>query len=187
MADEIRIADNAKLRTDRPEAAAMFNAAEISRVWLWDIGPSKPKPPTRPEAPKVAEGTPAGDIAKLEFAEVLEQYQAGLKRYRTLKAEFDDWNAKNTGPYIIPFWSCDAQDAISNDLRAVQEGRQEKRRYYLCSRTRGRGDLPNGGLPEGMKPGKRYESDRKREAAGEDDLVDARRRDPVFGQQELRS
>ena len=121
MADEIRIADNAKLRTDRPEAAAMFNAAEISRVWLWDIGPSKPKPPTRPEAPKVAEGTPAGDIAKLEFAEVLEQYQADLKRYRTLKAEFDDWNAKNTGPYIIPFWSCDAQDAISNDLRAVQE------------------------------------------------------------------
>jgi len=68
----------------------------------------------------------------------------------------------------------------------VQEKRQTRRRYYLASRTRGYGELPNGGLPPGLTPGHKHAENIRREQDGDADMLYARRKDPVFGEQELR-
>ena len=186
MTEEIKLADNARLRTEAPAAGALFNAEATSKVWLWDTGPTKPKFPTRPEAPQGKEGTPAYDLAKIEFAEVLEKYQADLKKYSVDLIDYQKWERDNGGPVLVPFWSSNARDALSNDLRAVEEKRQPKRRWYQSSRTRGYEKLPNQGLPEGMTPGRKHAENVQREQAGDADMLYAQRRDPVFGEQELR-
>jgi hypothetical protein len=69
----------------------------------------------------------------------------------------------------------------------VKEGRQPAKRYFISSRTRGFESLPNQGLPGAMKPGKAHFDNLNRERAGEADLDEARRSDPVFGSREMRA
>jgi len=54
----------------------------------------------------------------------------------------------------------------------------------MSARTRGFENLPNGGLPGTMKPGKGHEENMRREREGEGDIAAARKADPVFGQLE---
>lgn len=164
----------------------MTTDADSSQVWLWDCGPPKPEPPKRPVAPKGKEGEPEFDLSMIEFGEALIEYGAQLKTYSARKVEHADFVRRYGGPYLIKWWSADAKDALDNDGRAVAEGRQTRRRYFMSSRTRGHEKLPNGGLPENMRPGHGHAENLRREEEGDAELVQARRTDPIFGAQELR-
>jgi hypothetical protein len=166
------------------------NSFDIQQVILWDVGPPKPLAPKRPVVPKVMkeskEGDPEYDLAKIEMADLLEEYAEALKRWKQAKIDYADWHGRNDGPVEIPFWSCDAADALARDAAAVKEGRQLELRYYLSSRTRGHANRPNRGLPEGKRPGKGQAELERREREGDADLVAARAADPIFGKQEIR-
>ncbi len=146
------------------------------RVWLWDIGPRKAIPPKRPDVPKGQEGSPEYDLAIIEFKESLEEYEAALKAYSRAKKEYAKWQTDNGGAIETEWWKCDADDALERDPN----------RYYVSSRTRGLQNLPNRGLPVGVKQGHGQADIERRRREGEEGLEDARRRDPVFGEQELR-
>jgi len=155
---------------------------DLQRVYLWDIGPEKPAPPIRPPLPKGKEGDPEYDLAKVEFADALARYDAELKEHGRRKAEYASWERQCGGPVEMEFWSVNAREALDSDVRAVAEGRQTRRRWYLSSRTRGSERLPNRGLPEGMKPG-HGQADLERTRKERDaDFADAMRRDPIFGE-----
>lgn len=145
-------------------------------VVLWDLGPQKPVPPKRPNAPKGKEGDPEFDLAKIEFQEELDDYQAALKAYSTAKIDYAKWLKDVGGPIERTMWSCDADDALARDPK----------RYCISASTRGHANAPNRGLPEGQKPGKGHIEQQKRIEAGEADMVQLRKSDPVFGAQELR-
>lgn len=162
------------------------DAAELARVYLWDIGPEKPAQPTRPEAPRGKQGDPDYELAKVEFNEALEDYQAALKAHKQAKEAFSAWQKRIGGAIEHLFDAPSAHEALLNDARAVEEGRQTRRRWYLSARTRGHTRLPNRGLPEGFKPGHGQSEQERRAAEGESDLIAARKSDPVFGQTELR-
>jgi hypothetical protein len=168
------------------------NSADIQQVILWDIGPTKPVAPKRPTVPKVfkesKEGDPDYDLAKIDFAEQLEDYQEALKAWKKAKADFADWHKQNGGPIEIPFWSCDAADALARDAAAapIDEDGNKQLRYFISSRTRGYSALPNRGLPAGRKPGHGQGELERRMREGDADLAAARRADPVFGTQETR-
>ena len=132
------------------------------------------------------EGDPEYDLAKIEMSDALDDYAEALKRWKQEKIDFAAWHRRNDGPIELSFWSCDAADALARDAAAVAEGRQAELRYYLSARTRGHGNRPNRGLPEGRKPGKGQAELERRAREGDADLVEARRADPVFGQQEIR-
>jgi hypothetical protein len=168
------------------------NSAEIQQVILWDIGPSKPVAPKRPNVPKGKEGDPEFDLAKVEFAEALEDYQEALKAWKKAKTEYADWHKQNGGPIELVFWSCDAADALARDAANApavvgDDGEETKHlRYFISARTRGYGNLPNRGLPQGKRPGHGQSELERRMREGDADLMAARRADPVFGNQETR-
>ena len=153
-------------------------------VVLWDLGPKKPDMPKKPAAMKKPsdhkgdwkEGDPDFDLAAIEFNETLEAYKAARAQYQRELKDFGDWHKRYGGPFEIAMYSCDAHDALERDPK----------RYCISARTRGRGDLKNFGLPEGVKPGPAQDENMRRIKAGEEDLRVALARDPVFGQQELR-
>jgi hypothetical protein len=147
-------------------------------VVLWDVGPRKPVQPKRPDTPQGKDKDPSYEIAKAEFADTLEVYQAELKAFREAKKEYEAWNKQWGGPYeMFNYWSCDAQDALKNDPE----------RYFISASTRGHGALPNRGLPEGLKPGRGHFDNLERIRAGDSDMAKIRQSDPVFGKQELRT
>lgn len=183
---DMRVNEGVKL-TGLPEGWA--NAHALQRVILWDVGPEKPKPPVKPALPeKGKSGDPEYELAKVEFEQALDDYRAALKDYKRLRDEYTEWHTRNGGPIELDFWSCDATDALGRDAAAVKNKKnpQEKPRYYLSSRTRGYGHLPNRGLPEGLRPGHGQAELERRMREGDEDLATALRKDPVFGQQELR-
>jgi hypothetical protein len=167
------------------------NSAELQQVILWDIGPSKPVAPKRPDLPKGKEGDPEYDLAKVEFQEALEDYTEALKTWKRQKTEYADWHKQNGGPVEITMWSCDAHDALGRDAAAapivIKNGEEKKQlRYFISARTRGHSNLPNRGLPNGMRPGHGQGELERRMIEGDADMVAARRADPVFGKQEIR-
>jgi hypothetical protein len=182
---ELAISQHTKLANGGADFAALANQG-LSHVWLWDLGPPKPELPKRPEAPSGKENDPKYDLAMIDFREAIVDYEIALKAYRQAKIEYDDFAKRYGGPYEIRFWSADAQDALANDARAVKEKRQSAPRYAVSSRTRGHEKLKNGGLPATMKPGHGHAENLRRMAEGEADLAEAKRRDPVFGEQEMR-
>jgi hypothetical protein len=165
---------------------AMAADADLQKVWMWDCGPEKPHAPERPKLPKGEDGDPDHDLAMIDFREQMTDYETALKTYRAAKAEYSEFEKRQGGPIEHLMWSCDASDALKNDEKAIEDGRQEKRRWYISSRTRGYSGLRNQGLPNGMRPGHGHEENLRRQAEGETDLALAKRRDPVFGEQEIR-
>ncbi len=159
---------------------------DLQMVWLWDCGPPKPELPLPPKRPKGEDGDPDFDLAMIGFREALADYETALRKYRADKADYDKWQRDNGGPIQMQTWSNLANDALIYDAKAVAEGRQSKRRWYVSSRTRGYGHLKNHGLPKDMQPGHGHAAALRREAEGIADLELAKRRDPVFGEQETR-
>jgi hypothetical protein len=158
------------------EIQELARDVDALRVWLWDIGPRKAIAPKRPEVPKGTQGDAEYDLKMVEFKEGLEEYEAALKAYSKAKAEFAKWQTDNGGAIETEWWKCDADDALERDPN----------RYYVSSRTRGLSHLPNSGLPAGVKKGHGQAEIERRRRAGDMDVEEARRRDPVFGEQELR-
>lgn len=161
----------------------LIDALASMKVWLWDMGPEKPVAPKRPNVPKGKEGDPEYDLAVLEFKEQLELYEDALKRYRNQKVEFAAFNTQMGGPVEVLMWSCDAADALRRDAKAIDEGRQTRPRWCISARTRGYQKLPNGGLPEGVKPGHGHQANIERQIAGDKEFLAALKADPVFGQE----
>lgn len=145
-------------------------------VWLWDLGPDKPVIPVKPAAPVTKEGTPAHDLAMIDFREAIADYEAGLKAYKAAKAELVDFEKRFGGPHEIQQYSCDAQDTLA----------RAPKRYCISSRTRGHEKLKNRGLPIGRTPGHGQAEQERREREGEAEFEAIRRADPVFGTQEAR-
>ena len=183
---EVSLFPGVKMSADG-DVGLPVNSFAIQQVILWDIGPEKPKAPSRPHAPKGKEGDPEYDLAKVEFKDALEDYEQALRDFKRAKEDHARWYKQNGGPIEISFWSCDAWDALDRDRQAVADGRQTQLRYYISSRTRGHEGLPNRGLPENAKPGHGQAENERREREGSEDLAQMRRSDPVFGEQELRA
>jgi len=186
MAD-FQVSPGVKFRNVEPDslAAGMLNR-EGSMVYLWDIGPPKPEPPRRPAVPKGGkEGEPEFDLAKLEFDIAMENYKTDLLSHAARKAEYATFERQWGGPHEEKMWSVDARDALERDARAVEEGRQAVKRWFMSARTRGYEKLPNGGLPSNMKPGPGHFDNLRREQEGDADMAAAKRSDPVFGNQEM--
>jgi hypothetical protein len=144
---------------------------EAQQVFLWDIGPEKPVQPVRPIAPKGREGSPEYELALLEFRDELERYSNSLHGFRQAIAEYEDWVSRNGGPVEIQRWSVDANDAL----------RRDPKRYFISSRTRGYTRAPNLGLPEGLSPGRLHADNVRRRREADEEFVQIRRSDPVFG------
>jgi hypothetical protein len=184
MSETIRLSEHVKLSNVSDGLAAMADR-ERSMIYLWDCGPSEPKAPVRPKAPKGQEGEPEYDLAMVEFRRAIIDYEEGLKTWNARKIEYAQFLRQYGGPYEIKMWSVDARDALERDALAVEEGRQDKKRYCLSARTRGYSNLPNGGLPLNMKPGHGHAENMRREREGEADTASIMRSDPVFGGLEL--
>ncbi|MGD1017298.1 MAG: hypothetical protein ABR863_12800 [Roseiarcus sp.] len=186
MAETIQLNEFIKLSNLGPDAVAMADR-ERSMVYVWDCGPTAPSAPRRPVAPKGKEGDPEFDLAMVDFRQALVDYEADLKTYGARKEEFAHWQRQNGGPIELKMWSVDARDAFARDGKAVDEGRQPAKRYFISSRTRGHESLPNQGLPGNLKPGKGHLENLRREREGDADLDAARRADPIFGAMERRA
>jgi hypothetical protein len=181
---EIRVSEGVTLTGMDPGWA---HSRDLQQVFLWDIGPEKPKSPHKPTLPqKAKDGEPEYELAKVEFQELLEEYQAELKNFKKAKQEFNEFQERNGGPIELLFWSIDARHAMEHDVAAWKAGKQSRPRYYLSSRTRGNKHLPNRGLPEGMKPGHGQAEVERRANESSVLLGEAMRADPIFGTQELR-
>lgn len=148
----------------------------VMHVWLWDLGPAKPVAPVRPKAPTEKEGTPAYDLAMVDFREAIADYEAALKIHKLARDAYLDFERRFGGPHEIMQFSCDAQDTLVRDPK----------RYCVSSRTRGSSSLKNRGLPIGVKPGPGQAEQERREREGESELAAIRRADPVFGTHEAR-
>jgi len=161
----------------------LIDAHADSKVWLWDCGPEKAKKPTSPAKPVGLAGDPDYDLAVIEWREELEKYEADLKAYKVAMREFEDWEKRMGGAIERIFWSTNARDALANDARAVEEGRQSKPRWFISSRTRGHEKLRNRGLPVGVKPGHAHQAEVDRQIAGDKEFIAALKADPQFGQE----
>lgn len=172
----------------------LLDAQGDMKAWLWDCGPEEPGLPEPPSAPQGREGDPKYDLAKVQFRRALKAYEEQLLLYEQRAAEFKDWNIRMGGPMERLFYSCDARDALFYDKRAVEEGRQTHRRYYVSHRNSrnviamlqrfGHEALKeNGGLPAKLKPGRGHQEEIERQIAGEKEFVAALRADPQFGQE----
>lgn len=176
MADH-QISAGVKMSYDSNPQTLDLAGRGTQMVVLWDTGPEKPKQPKRPDTPQGKVGDPTFELAKVEFADELEQYQTALAAFRRSKKEYEDWHKKWGGPYeMFNVWSVDAADHLDRDPK----------RYHISSSTRGHSGKPNRGLPEGLSSGPGHAENLRRIAAGEDDLNKIRQSDPVFGKVELR-
>lgn len=164
-----------------------------NKVVMWDLGPKKPgAPPAKPAVPPGEPGTPAYDLAALDFQEELEAYKAALEAYRAAKKEYDEFQKRWGGPYeIFNVWWCDARDMLKNGkcgkcTNCAQGMTCESPRYVLSSKSPGHKNLPNHGLPAGVKPGRGQAEQLQRIKDGREMFLQEAQTDPVFGQQEMR-
>jgi hypothetical protein len=156
---------------------------KASKVWLWDCGPEEPILPDEPEPPAVTLGDPKYHLAILQHKRAVKHYEEELIRFEEREKEFKHWHANIKGPVETIHWSCDARDALNNDQRAVAEGRQKKRRYFISSQTRGYEKTRNMGLPPGVEPGEGHRENMERQLAGDKAFVEILKADPQFGQE----
>jgi hypothetical protein len=159
---------------------------DAQTVWLWDCGPEEPMLPEPPEPPTGKDGEPKYDLARLQYKRELKRYEDALIAFEAAEKEFQRWHKVEQGPLELRFDSTLARDALLHDARAVEDGRQEKRRYYLSSRTRGSEKLRNLGLPNGVEPGKGHQRALELQIAGDAAFVEILKADPHFGQETRR-
>lgn len=129
-------------------------------VRIWDLGPKAPVIPAKPALPEGKEGTPAHDLALIEFEGELASYKTALTAYGAEKKAFAEWHATYQGPYLFETHSVNAREAIQI----------EPERYMVD-------------LPKGRKPGKWHQEQVQREADQRRTFAQTVARDPVFGTQ----
>jgi hypothetical protein len=155
--------------------STLNDAMPSLKTRVWDTGPQRPVPPARPVPPKGLHGIEA-DIAAIELKEAVANFDVQLTRHVALLKEHDIWHARHSGPVVLEMWVVDARDAIRHDTRAVGEGRQSKRRYFIYDQKK-----PRQGLPVGVEPGASHAEQIERQADDAAALAEAKRADPVFG------
>ena len=161
----------------------LIDEHQKSKVFVWDCGPEEPALPEEPEPPTVSFGDPKFRLAELQHKRALKHYEDALLAYERQQKEYDHWQTNVRGPVELMMWSTDARDALEHDARAVEQGRQKKRRYYISSRTRGYEKTRNLGLPNNIEPGPGHQENLERQLAGEKEFVEVLKRDPQFGQE----
>jgi len=161
----------------------LTEARAQGEVWLWDCGPEEPMPPDEPVPPALPITDPKFHLENLRHKRAVRRFEDELVAYDRLEREYQHWQNNIRGPVELSMWSPNARDALNHDARAVKEGRQKKRRYYLSSRTRGSERLKNYGLPPGIEPGPGHQENLDRQLAGEKEFVDILKSDPHFGQE----
>lgn len=129
-------------------------------VKIWDLGPTEPEAPVKPELPKGKEGSPEYDLALIDFRGDLANYETALKAYGQAKKDFAAWHKTYAGPYQIEMYSVNAREAIQI----------EPTRYMID-------------LPKGRKPGKFHAEEQQRLKDERDSFAKMIKRDPVFGSQ----
>jgi hypothetical protein len=129
-------------------------------VDLWDIGPSRVEAPIAPTEPVEGKDIKGADLAlaKIHYEDALETYKADLRVYGAAKQAHTVWHRSNGGPRKVNLWSTDAVHALS----------AEPSRYVLE-------------LPKGMKPGSAQAEDDRLAEMSEQELQEAREKDPQFG------
>lgn len=129
-------------------------------VDLWDIGPVRVEPPVAPLEPVEGKDLKGADfaLAKIHYEDALEDYRLALRAYGEAKKEHSAWHRANGGPRKLKQWSTDAV----HSLTVASE------RYFLE-------------LPKGLKPGKAQAEDDRVAAMSEQELQEAREKDPQFG------
>ena len=151
-----------------------------TKKFLWDLGPEEPPLPEEPVM-EVMPNDPRYQLELLRHKRAVKRFEDALAIYDRNEQEFQHWHRNIRGPVELIMWSCDADDAMRNDARAVEEGRQKRQRYYISSKNKGYEKLPNLGLPNGVKPGIGYQESLDRQIAVEKEFVDAIKNDPQFG------
>jgi hypothetical protein len=154
-----------------------------SKVFVWDCGPEEPILPDEPEPPALPFGDARYQLEALRHKRAVRHYEDELLRFEAREKEFQHWQTNVRGPVELMMWSTDARDALEHDARAVEQGRQKKRRYYISSRTRGYEKTRNLGLPNNIEPGPGHQENLERQLAGEKEFVEVLKRDPQFGQE----
>ncbi len=128
-------------------------------VDLWDVGPKPPVAPAAPEAPDATKIKGAElALAQIHYEDALEDYKLALRKWGQDKLAYQAWRREFGGPVKKDLWSTDAKHALEVDPE----------RYFLE-------------LPRGVKPGAaQAELDRAAEMS-EQELAEAREKDPQFG------
>lgn len=127
-------------------------------VTLWDIGPKHPEAPVVPKQPDDKLKGPELALAQIHYEDAMADYKDGLRAWGLAKIAYQDWRRKFGGPVKIEQWSTDAVHSIN----------VEPDRYFLE-------------LPKSVKPGKaQAEADEAAEMS-EQELNEAREKDPQFG------
>jgi hypothetical protein len=129
-------------------------------VRIWDLGPKTPVIPAKPALPEGKEGTPAHDLALIDFEGELANYKTALAAYGKEKKDFAEWHLKYAGPYQFETHSVNAREAIQ-----IEPDR------YTAE------------LPKGRKPGRYHQEQVQREADTRRTFAQTVARDPVFGNQ----
>jgi hypothetical protein len=156
---------------------------DLQAVWLWDCGPEEPILPDEPIPPALPITDPKYHLENLRHKRAVKRYEDELLIFERNEKEFQNWHKNIRGPVELRMWSTEARDALKYDAKAVEEGRQKKRRYFLSSRTRGSERIPNLGLPPGVMPGAGHIENLERQLAGEKEFVEILKADPQFGQE----
>jgi hypothetical protein len=153
-----------------------------SKVYIWDCGPEEPAPPEEPVPPVLPITDPKYHLENLRHKRAVKRFDDELAIYDRNEREFQYWQRNVRGPVELVMWSCDARDALAHDRRAVDEGRQQKLRYYISSRNKGYEKIKNLGLPNGLTPGAGHQENLMRQFAGEKEFIEVLKKDPQFGE-----
>lgn len=129
-------------------------------VRIWDLGPSAPTLPKKPDLPEGKEGTPVHDLAMIDFEANLADYKNALAQYKRESDAFAAWQRDYGGPYQFQTHTVNAREAIQ-----IEPAR------YVCD------------LPKGRKPGRWHHEQLEREAADRRTFAQTVARDPIFGTQ----
>lgn len=122
---------------------------------LWDLGPQVPPLPDEPKEPDSKLKGDALIDAQIDHEAALEAHKAAVSAYATAKRDRVMWIKEMGGPVKVEFWGVDALHAVTT----------EPDRYKLD-------------LPKGAKPGKAQAEAEAREDAANEELRQAREKDP---------
>jgi hypothetical protein len=105
------------------------------KLYLSDFGPPAPVEPAAPAAPVGNIDDPAYILAMVEFWPTIEAHAKAMDAYTAATIEYLYFHSRYGSFRETLEYSMDALTALANDDRAVKEGRQSARRYYLSPRN----------------------------------------------------
>jgi hypothetical protein len=104
-------------------------------LYLTDFGPPAPVAPIAPAAPQGNIDDPAYILAMVEFWPTMEAHAKAVAADSLATEEYLDFHSRHGSFHETLEWPMDAKVAIEADERAVAQGRQSARRYYLSPRN----------------------------------------------------